>query len=303
MVLCYYFHWNCLKEFAMDMSWLLSCGWTRVFVSFSSWNRELISHAMMCHQACCPDHWCICPPRTEYSLLSLWGSDMTPHGLWHNSEKTFLGIGWPWCAEIASSEVGSLSLHLSSSCSGIHGSGEISGDISKAQLLLSVSWSLLWHKDCVLSCPSLAVVTTQTSWCLGSLLCAETLPRIAGVPTFMWELLFQQPSHQGHSYSQTEWPEEAWYFYSSRTIYLHFWHFLMCWTSRYKLSDSHCTLQYFKNCSVNHCNLSIRALNWIQENQFWSASVLLSNCRWDTLVFLASFLFLCRTLIAILISL
>lgn len=204
-------------------------------------------------------------------------------------------------AQIALSEVGSL--HLSSSCSGMHRGGEISGDISKAQLLPSVSWSLLWHRDCVLLCPAPPLLLPRKPWLLA-------LSRNCSV--HCWGSYF----HVGAAFPATLSPRTQLlsdrvtrrsmilFIVPGPSIYT----FGISWCAGhpwYKLSDSHCMLQYpyFKNCSVNYCNLRIRALNWIQETQFWSASVLLSNCRWDTLVFLASFLSVCRTLIAILICL
>lgn len=186
----------------------------------------------------------------------------------------------------------------------MHGSDGISGDISKAWLLLSVSWSLLWHKDCVLLCPTLPLLLPHKPRDVLALCSVQKLFRaLLGFRLSCGSCFSSNPLTKDTAALRQGSQKRHDIFYSSRTINLHFWHILMCWTSWYKLSDSHCTLQYpyFKNCSVNHCNLRIRALNWIQDTQFWSASVVLSNCRWDTLMFLASFLSLCRTLIAILI--
>ena len=206
--------------------------------------------------------------------------------------KCFLAqAGFCSAADSLLSEAGSSSVDLSSSCSGIAQKScnqwghfkSIASPVCFLELALTQVSSLcptlpllLPHKPR----DDLALCTVQKLFCalLGTLLsCGSCFSKN---PNTTDAAALSQSGQKRHDI-----------FHSSWTIYLHFWHFPVCRTSWYKLSDSHCTLQYpyFKNCSANHCNLWTRALNWMQETQFWSVSALLSNCRRDTLEFLAFF--------------
>lgn len=308
MVPCYSFHWNCLKEFAVDMSWLCyPVGRPEyLYLPFPGAQKWSLMPWCAVRFAALIFGVSVSPIRSTACRgpLSLWGSTMSPHGPWCSSE---LSVPWHRLAlECRDSVIWSGFLVCPPRKAAVLECAEVMKSVGTFQKH-SFSWVFPGAcsdtrivSSCVLLSPCCYHTNLMMSW----------LPALCrNCSMHCWGSYF----HVGAAFPATLTPRTQLLsdsgqkrhdiFYSSRTIYLHFWHLLMCWTSWYKLSDSYCTLQYFKNCSVNHCNLSIRALNWIQETQFWFASALLTNCRWDTLVFLVSFLSLCRTLIAILICL
>lgn len=201
----------------------LSCGWTRVFASSSSWSTELISHAMMCHQACCPDLW---HPRLTSSEHSMEGTAEIP--TWPLMAcDTAVSVPWHRLALVCwDSLVWSgflVSVHLSGSCSGMHESDEISGDVSKAQLLLSVSWSLLWHKDCVLLCPALPLLLPHKPRdVLAPCSVQKLFHALLGFLLSCGSCFSSNPHTKDTAMLRQSGQKRHDIFYGSRTIYLHF---------------------------------------------------------------------------------